>query len=30
MERNPADSLVWVVGLGDDGVMAFTNFGIET
>ena len=24
------DGLIWVYGLGDDGVMAFTDFGIET
>ena len=24
------DGLIWVYGLGGDGVMAFTDFGIET
>ena len=23
------DGVIWVYGVGDDGVMAFTNFGIE-
>jgi hypothetical protein len=23
------DGVIWVYGLGDDGVMAFTDFGIE-
>ena len=27
---NQEDGLIWVYGLGDDGVMAFTDFGIET
>ncbi|WP_456828391.1 hypothetical protein [Bradyrhizobium sp. USDA 4518] len=26
----PEDGVVWVYGLGDDSVMAFTDFGIET
>jgi hypothetical protein len=26
---DPEDGLVWVFGLGDDGVTAFTDFGIE-
>lgn len=26
----PEDGLIWVYGAGDDGVMAFTDFGIET
>jgi len=25
----PEDGLIWVYGIGDDGVMAFTDFGIE-
>ena len=25
-----SDGLIWVYGPGDDGVMAFTDFGIET
>jgi hypothetical protein len=24
------DGLIWVYGLGNDGIMAFTGFGIET
>ena len=24
------DGMIWVYGPGDDGVMAFTDFGIET
>lgn len=24
------DGLIWVYGAGEDGVMAFTDFGIET
>lgn len=24
------DGLIWVYGIGEDGVMAFTDFGIET
>ena len=24
------DGVVWVYGVGDDGVLAFTDFGIET
>jgi hypothetical protein len=23
------DGVIWVYGVGDDGVMAFTSFGIE-
>ena len=23
------DGLIWVYGIGEDGVMAFTDFGIE-
>ena len=26
----PEDGLIWVYGISDDGVMAFTDFGIET
>ena len=29
-EMDQEDGLIWVYGLGDDGVMAFTDFGIET
>ena len=24
------DGVIWVYGIGEDGVMAFTDFGIET
>jgi hypothetical protein len=26
---DPQDGVIWVYGIGDDGVMAFTDFGIE-
>jgi hypothetical protein len=26
---DPEDGLIWVFGIDDDGVMAFTDFGIE-
>ena len=29
-EMDAEDGLVWVYGPGDNGVMAFTDFGIET
>ena len=29
-EMDAEDGLIWVYGPGDDGVMAFTEFGIET
>jgi hypothetical protein len=28
-ELEPEDGLIWVYGLGDDGVMALTDFGID-
>ncbi|MGZ3289516.1 MAG: hypothetical protein ACXU87_15905 [Xanthobacteraceae bacterium] len=28
-EMDIEDGVIWVYGLGDDGVMAFTDFGIE-
>ena len=28
-EMDVEDGLIWVYGIGDDGVMAFTDFGIE-
>ena len=28
-EMEPEDGLIWVSGIGNDGVMAFTSFGIE-
>jgi len=30
VEMDPEDGLVWVYGPGDESVMAFTDFGIET
>jgi hypothetical protein len=29
-EMDQEDGLIWVYGLGNDGIMAFTDFGIET
>lgn len=29
-EMNAEDGLIWVYGAGEDGVMAFTDFGVET
>ena len=29
-EMDTEDGVIWVYGVGDDGVMAFTDFGIET
>jgi hypothetical protein len=29
-EMDQEDGLIWVYGPGDDGAMAFTDFGIET
>ena len=26
---NVEDGVIWVYGVGDDGVMAFTDFGLE-
>ena len=28
-EMDTEDGVIWVYGLGDDGVIAFTDFGIE-
>ena len=28
-EMDTEDGLIWVFGVGEDGVMAFTDFGIE-
>ena len=28
-EMEPEDGLIWVYGPGDDGVMAFSDFGVE-
>jgi len=30
IEMEPEDGVIWVQGLGDEGVMAFTNFGVES
>jgi hypothetical protein len=29
-EMDTEDGVIWIRGLGEDGVMAFTDFGIET
>jgi len=29
-EMDAEDGLIWIYGVGEDGVMAFTDFGIET
>ena len=29
-EMEIEDGVIWVYGVGEDGVMAFTDFGIET
>ena len=29
IEMEPEDGVIWVYGLDDEGVMAFTDFGIE-
>jgi hypothetical protein len=29
-EMEPEDGLIWVHGIKDNGVMAFTDFGIES
>jgi hypothetical protein len=29
MEMEPEDGVIWVYGVGEDGVKAFTDFGIE-
>jgi hypothetical protein len=29
IEMDVEDGVIWVYGIGDDGVMAFTDFGIE-
>jgi hypothetical protein len=30
MEMEPEDGVIWVYGVGEDAVMAFTDFGIES
>jgi hypothetical protein len=29
-EMDAEDGLIWVYGVGDEGVMAFTDFGVQT
>jgi hypothetical protein len=29
VDMEPEDGLIWVYGTGDDGLMAFSDFGIE-
>ena len=29
-EMEPEDGVIWVYGIGDEGVLAFTDFGIES
>ena len=29
LEMEPEDGVIWVQGLGDEGVMAFTDFGVD-
>ncbi len=29
-EMDQEDGLIWVYGAGDEGIMAFTDFGVET
>jgi hypothetical protein len=30
LEMEPEDGLIWVHGLDDEGVVAFTDFGVES
>lgn len=30
LEMDTEDGVIWVYGIGDHGVLAFTDFGIET
>jgi len=30
LEMDTEDGVIWVYGVGDDGALAFTDFGIET
>lgn len=30
IEMEPEDGLIWVQGLGEEGVMAFTDYGVES
>jgi hypothetical protein len=29
-EMEPEDGVIWVYGIGEDGVLAFTDFGIDS
>ena len=29
-EMDPEDGVIWVYGISEDGILAFTDFGIET
>jgi hypothetical protein len=29
-DMEPEDGAIWVYGVGDDGVLAFTDFGVES
>ena len=29
-EMEPEDGVIWVYGIGDNGVLAFTDFGVES
>ena len=29
-EMEPEDGVIWVYGIGDDGVLAFTDFSVES
>ena len=29
-EMDPEDGVIWVFGLGDEGILAFTDFAIDT
>jgi hypothetical protein len=30
LEMEPEDGVIWVQGLGDESVLAFTDFGVES
>ena len=30
IEMEPEDGVIWIQGLGEEGVMAFTDFGVES
>ena len=29
-QMEPEDGVIWVYGVGDDGILAFTDFGVES